>query len=211
LNFRRAPPSGTKETVMKSWKIVMLMLGVLLIGASSVQAVVTNTSTPNVALLPDNGCVDDAAGNGVGGISDVIAFVEAGTISDVDVAVQFTHTWRSDIQAALSYTGGGGTVQIINNWDTSGDNLNAVLDSDAATLCSDAANCGTGTNCGAAPGPTCQPNATLDGFDGLSSPGTWTLAVCDRAAADLGNLVQWSVTLDGDGGLPVELLGFSVN
>lgn len=196
---------------MKKLHFVFALLGVGLLGASAALAVVTNTSTPNAPVAPDNGCVDDTAGNGAGGITDNIAFVEAGTISDVDVAVQFTQTWRSDIQAALSYTGGGGTVQIINNWDTSGDNLNAVLDSDAAVLCSDAANCGTTTNCVTAPGPTCQPNATLNAFDGLASPGTWTLAVCDRATQDTGNLVQWSVTLDGTGGLPVELQGFSVN
>jgi len=196
---------------MKSPKVAVLMLGIALLLVPAAQAVVTNTSTPNAAVLPDNGCVDDTNGTGLGGITDVIAFTETGTISDVDVAVQFTQTWRSDIQAALTYTGGGGTVVLVNNFDTSGDNLNAVLDSDAATLCSDAANCGTGTNCVTAPGPTCQPNQSLNAFDTLASPGTWTISVCDRAAADFGNLVQWSVTLDGSGQLPVDLQGFSVN
>lgn len=66
-------------------------------------------------------------------------------------------------------------------------------------------------NCVTAPGPTCAPDVSLNAYDGLTSPGTWTLAVCDRATGDTGNLVAWEVTVDGDGGLPVDLQGFSVN
>jgi subtilisin-like proprotein convertase family protein len=171
---------------------------------------VTNTSTPNAALLPDNGCLDDTnTGTGGGGITDAIAFTETGTISDVDVRVEFTHTWRSDIQAVVTYSGGGGTVRLANNHDGSGDNYFATFDSEAAALCSDAANCGTAGNCTAAPGPSCQPDQSLTAFNSLSAPGTFTLAVCDRAAGDLGTLVAWEVALTGDP-LPVELMGFSV-
>ena len=196
---------------MKIRLVVLAVLGIALLASPVAQAAVTQGSAPNAPVAPDNGCTDDTSGNGAGGISDIIAFVEAGTISDVNVRVEFTQTWRSDIQAALSYSGGGGTIQVINNWDTSGDNLFATLDSDAANPCSAAADCGTGTNCVTAPGPTCAPDVSLNAYDGLTSPGTWTLAVCDRAAGDTGNLVAWEVTVDGDGGLPVDLQGFSVN
>lgn len=180
--------------------------------ALPVTAVVTQTSSPNAPLLPDNGCVDDGAGTGLGGITDAIVFTETGTISDVNVSVEITHTWRADLQASVSYSEGGGTVMLMNNHDTSGDNYFATFDSDAALACSDATMCGltTGSPCETAPGPVCQPNASLDAFDGFSAPGTFTLTMCDRAAADTGTLVAWSVTLDGDGDLPVELSGFSI-
>lgn len=172
--------------------------------------VVGSSTVNNVPLLPDNGCaLDDNTGVGAGGITNDIAFTATGTIDDVNVRIEMTHTWRSDIQAALTYTGGGGTVRLANNVDGSGDNFFATFDSEAGLPCTDVANCGTTGNCGAAPGPVCQPLESLTAFDTLSAPGTFTLAVCDRATGDLGELVAWEITLEG-AGLPVELMGFSV-
>ncbi len=172
---------------------------------------VPNTSSPSLAILPDNGCTDDSnAGTGLGGGTNPIAFTETTAgITDANVAVQVTTPWRSDLQMYLTYSGGGGAL-LANNHDTSGDNYFATFDSDAATLCSAAAHCGTGTNCVVAPGPTCQPDTTLTVFNTLVAPGTFTLAICDRVAADLATLVQWSVTLTGPG-LPVELISFTVD
>lgn len=176
--------------------------------ASAGSTVVTNTDVANLAINPDNGCVDDATGTGLGGISRTIAFAETGTINDINVALEMTHTWRSDIQVGLSYSEGGGTVALANNWDGSGDNLFAQLDSESANgLCSLPANCGTNgiTGCSAAPGPNCQPDQPLTAFNGLATPGTFTLTVCDRAAADFGTLDSWSVTagIDTDNGVPL--------
>ncbi len=197
---------------MKIRLVLFAVLGIALMASPVAQAAVTHSSAPNAPVSPDNGCLDDTAGTGLGGITDVIAFVEAGTISDVNVRVEFTQTWRGDIQTALTYTGGGGAVVLANNHGGSADNYYATFDSDAAFLCSDATSgCGAAANCAAAPGPTCQPNQTLNAYDGLTSPGTWTLTTCDRATGDTGNLVAWEVTVDGDGGLPVDLQGFSVN
>lgn len=190
-------------------RFLQLALALLIASPAMAGDVVSMISSPNAAIAPDNGCLDDTNGTGGGGITDAISFTAAGTIDDVNVRIEVTHTWRSDVQAALTYTGGGGTVRLANNVDSSGDNFFATFDSEGAALCSDAANCGTTTNCVTAPGPVCQPLEALTAFDGLTSPGTWTLAVCDRAAADNGTLVAWEVTLEG-AGLPVELMGFSV-
>lgn len=197
-----------------------LRIGLILLAAVSLVGVnveagttITRTTTNlNQPVAPDNGCANDTTGNGAGGITNTIVVTEAGLLSDVNVVVEMTQTWRSDIQAALSYTGGGGTVQIINNHDGNNNNYFATLDSDSANgLCSAAANCGTAepdVDCTVAPGPTCQPDASIAGFSGLNSPGTWTLAVCDRAAQDTGSLSSWSVVLTGDP-LPVELQSFT--
>ncbi|NJL29691.1 MAG: hypothetical protein HC897_18270 [Thermoanaerobaculia bacterium] len=189
-----------------------LVLVLLLCIVGPVSASV-GTSSPNAPVLPDNGCLDDTNGTGGGGITDMITFNQTGNITDVNIRVEMTQTWRADIQAAVTYTGGGGTVVLANNHDTSGDNYNATFDSEAALPCSDATLCGltTGSPCETAPGPICRPNQSLTSFNGLTCPGTFTLAVCDRAAGDLGNLVLWEVTVTGDGGhVPVELQTFSI-
>ncbi len=183
----------------KSTTVALLAAGLGAAGlVSAGTTTVTNTDAAATPVLPDNGCTDDTNGTGLGGISRTIAFTEVGTITDIDVTLELTQTWRSDIQVGLSYTGGGGTVRLVNNVDGSGDNLNALVDSDAALLCSDVTNCGTAANCVTPPGPTCQPIDVLTAFNGLATPGTFTLTVCDRAAADLGNLTSWSVTADLD-------------
>lgn len=195
---------------MKKKVLVLFVAG--LFAAFSAQAQITNTDNANVPMDPDNGCLDDTNGTGQGGVTRTIAFTQTGTIDDVNVSIDITHTWRSDVQAGLSYSVGGGTILLANNQDTSGDNYIATFDSQAALPCSDATQCGltAGSPCATAPGAICQPTGSLDAYNGLASPGTWTLTLCDRAAADTGTLNSWAVTLDGMG-LPVELTGFSID
>lgn len=160
----------------------------------------------NVPILPDNGCLDDGAGTGGGGITNQITIPagDVGSIVDVDVQVQMTHTWRSDIQMALS--DGTNTVIMANNHDGSGDNYFATFDSQGADLCSAAANCGTAGNCTAAPGPICQPNQSFDAFNGAEAAGrTFTLSVCDRAGGDLGTLLNWTLLVDREIGAEADL------
>lgn len=191
-------------------RIVTLALALLVVFAAvPAFAAVTRSASPNAPIAPDDGCTDDTNGSGLGGITSTIDYsdLSAGIISDVNIAVQFTQTWRSDIQAALLL--GADTVILLNNVDTSGDNLNAQIDDEGVGLCSSATHCGTATNCVTAPGPVCQPNQPLTAFDG-DNAGLFTLRVCDRAAQDTGNLVAWSLTVDGTPPLPVELTGFQV-
>lgn len=194
-----------------SLALVLLLCAVVPVQA----ATVTNTSSPNLAILPDNGCVDDTnTGTGLGGVTDTIAFTEAGNISDVNVHVEITHTWRSDLQMILTYTGGGGNVRLANAHgnSTNSDNYFATFDSEAGIACGDASQCNStavgGGPCQTAPGPTCQPDVSLTAFNALACPGTFTLAICDRVAADLGTLTTWSVSVTGDH--PVELQTFSI-
>jgi len=159
----------------------------------------------NVAILPDNGCVDDAngTGTGLGGISNNITIPgsDSGPIQDVNVQVQINHTWRGDLQMAL--TDGTTTVRLANGHDGSGDNYYATFDSAAATACSNASLCGlsTGSPCQTAPGPTCSPDQSLDGFNGAESANRqFTLRICDRASGDVGTLLNWNlqVTRESD-------------
>jgi hypothetical protein len=186
-------------------KRTLIITCALLLGAGLASAQITNTSTPALAI-PDNQCVTPAY------VTDDIVFTETGTITDVNVRVAFTHTWRGDLEFFVDYSVGGGPVNLAVGHDGSADNYYATFDDAAAVACSDATMCGaSGTACaGPAPGVTCQPDAALSAYNTLASPGTWTISVCDSAGGDTGTLVEWAVTLDGPG-LPVELMSFQVN
>lgn len=188
-------------------KKILVIAFALALSAGFASAQITNTSTPGLPFT-DNTCIGL---DGSGGITDTIAFTETGTITDVNVRVAMTHTWRSDLQFHVEYTLGGGIVILAADHDSSDDNYYATFDNEAVTLCSDATMCGTGGGvCDTAPGPTCSPDGDLSSFYTLGSPGTWTLAACDDAGGDTGTFDEWAVTLDGPG-LPVELMSFQVD
>ncbi len=166
-------------------------------------------STPNAPILPDNGCLDDATGTGQGGIADVIVVPGSQVFLDVEVELAITHSWRSDLQVAVDYSGSGtGPIRLVNNHDGSGDNYYARLGSQATVACSSPSACGTASNC-SLPGTAswCSPDESLAAIIAPGS-GVWTLSVCDRAAGDTGTLVEWRLDfplLD-----PVELTSFTV-
>ena len=152
--------------------------------------------------IPDNGCVDDLGGTGLGGVTSFLNIPFTGVISDVNVAVEVTHAFRSDLQAALAYESFGvgtiGPVLLFRSHDAGEDNYYAVFDQQAGLFCSDAMLCGGGSSCGSAPGPSCKPDGAVMGFfNGAITPGRFVLTLCDDAAVDLGTLVRWSVTVSG--------------
>lgn len=103
------------------------------------------------------------------------------TVSDVDIGVLASHTWRGDMQMTLQ-SPAGTRVQIVNG-DTaniSGDNFNVRLnDSGTQTVNTD----GNTVNHSTAAAPPYQnnfaPNAALSAFNGQNSAGTWRLEICD--------------------------------
>lgn len=192
---------------------IVALAAAALLGSTCAQAQVTYTITPGTQLLPDNGCtVDGVGGNGAGGVTNTISVTDSGTITDVNFRVGITHTWRGDIQMAITYTPMAGAesarVIVINAHgnDPNSDNYFATLDQDTANgLCSVGANCGTGNAvCAAAPGPTCQPDNTIDGaaFVGATAPGVFTFYTCDRASQDVGTIDSLSAIVSGVGGAP---------
>lgn len=188
-------------------KKTLIITCAIILGAGMASAQITHSSSPAIAI-DDNSCATPAYN------SDTINFPEAGTISDANISVAFTHTWRGDLQFYVDYSVGGGPVDLVapTGHDGSGDNYHATFDSDAAVPCSDGTLCGLGTAspCETAPGPVCAPDGSLSSFNTLSSPGDWTIYVCDDAGGDTGTLDSWSVTLDG-AGLPVELMSFQID
>ncbi len=101
-------------------------------------------------------------------------------VSDVDIGVLATHTWRGDIRLTLQ-SPAGTRVQIVNgdSTNTSGDNFNVRLNDEGTQL----VNTDSATGNHSTTAPPYQnnfiPNAALSAFDGENSAGTWRLEICD--------------------------------
>ena len=105
-------------------------------------------------------------------------------VSDVNIGVQLTHTYRGDLRATLT-SPSGTVVNLITNVGTSADNLNVLFDDSAPTNISTHTTNDTTT---AAPPyqRTFQPEGSLAGFNGQGSAGTWQLSICDSLSGDSG-------------------------
>ena len=103
------------------------------------------------------------------------------TVSDVDIGVFATHSWRGDMRITLQ-SPTGTRVQLVNG-DTnniSGDNFNVLLnDGGTQTVNTDG---NTAAHSTTAPTPYQHnfiPNNLLAAFQGQTSLGTWRLEICD--------------------------------
>lgn len=112
------------------------------------------------------------------------------TLSDVNLGILLSHTYRSDLRITLT-SPAGTTVAIMTNVGGSGDNLNDLFDDGAATNIS--AHNGTSTDSATGAPPyshSARPTVALSAFTGQNSAGTWTLTICDSAGADTGTFTR---------------------
>ncbi len=114
-------------------------------------------------------------------------------VTDVNIGVQFTHTYRGDVRATL-VSPSGTVVNLITNVGTSADNLNVLFDDSAAASITTHT---TNDNTSAAPPyqRTFRPEGSLASFNGQGSAGTWQLTVCDSLNSDSGNFTRTDLTL----------------
>ncbi|MBI1190559.1 MAG: hypothetical protein GC200_07790 [Tepidisphaera sp.] len=121
-------------------------------------------------------------------------------ITNVNVIVQITHTWDSDIDMVLQ--GPNGYIALATDNGGSGDNMFTTRFTDGAT---------TGIGAGTAPfdgnfkpigttatysGPETFSGtqySAMSGFSGSDSNGAWTLYIYDDAGGDVGTLQYWSM------------------
>ena len=106
-------------------------------------------------------------------------------ISDVNLAVNLTHTWISDIQVVLEGPMLPTTQStIFNRSCTNNDNINATFDDQ-----------GTSLVCASTITGTVVPASSLSVFNGLNPNGNWLVGVRDLAADDTGNVVSYTLTI----------------
>ncbi len=175
--------------------LAVLALVVVVFGAAQLYAAVTESSTDVPKAIPDNSST-----------TSTLNFSVSGTITDANLTFDITHAWDSDVVVSLASP--SIAIQLlVQNCGGSADNFtNTTIDEDAAAM--------TCAGITGAPftGSFQSPAAgTMDAFDGSTSGGVWTLTAADDSAIITGTLNSWSLTLDGNPPLPVELMSFEIN
>jgi subtilisin-like proprotein convertase family protein len=150
-------------------------------GSFNVGAVVVGSGAINLGI-PDNNVTGVSSTLNVAGV--------AGTVTDVNVTVNITHTFVGDL--ILTLTGPNNQViTLINRRGGGGDNFTATtLDDQAATSVTTGVAPFTGSF---------RPEQALSTFNGINPNGAWRLNVSDRAGADVGSLMNWSIQVTGVG------------
>jgi len=112
-------------------------------------------------IVPTNGSIPD---NQPSGIQSQAELNLAGSITEVSVMVEITHTWRGDLEVSLSHS--GHTIQLHERKGGSQQNLFETFTTD---------------------------NSALSSLLGEEASGVWTLHVADHASHDTGKLARWSL------------------
>lgn len=106
-------------------------------------------------------------------------------ISDVNLAVNLTHTYVSDLQIILQGPMVTTTQSTIFSQScTTNDNINATFDDQ-----------GAGIVCAPTITGNVIPTTPLNVFNGLNPNGDWLVGIRDVGAADLGNVVSYTLTV----------------
>jgi subtilisin-like proprotein convertase family protein len=115
-----------------------------------------------------------------------IVISQAGTITDINVKLNITHSWDADLDVFL-IAPDGTRVELFTDVGSSGENFaNTILDDEAAT----AITSGTAPFAG-----SYRPEGSLAVLDGKSITGTWTLEVIDDMSGITGTLNSWSLII----------------
>ena len=144
--------------------------------------------------IPDEGMVSSSVLIGTGGR----------LVTDVDVYLQIQHPYVSDVRAEL-VSPAGTRVRLFQHVGGDGDDFDLlVLDDEAITSV---------TTITAADTPVrgiYRPEQSLSTFDGQWADGEWTLEVFDDARADVGTLVQWTLSVTTPGPAEPGLAGVPI-
>ncbi|HNA34504.1 MAG TPA: proprotein convertase P-domain-containing protein, partial [Flavobacteriales bacterium] len=104
------------------------------------------------------------------------------TLTDLNVYVNITHTYTSDLRLTLQSPSGTSVALINTGVCGSNDNMTVEFDQQAAST--------IGTVCPMT-GIFAIPSASLASFNGQAIQGTWTLSVQDVAGGDEGTINSW--------------------
>lgn len=119
-------------------------------------------------------------------ISSTLTISDSFNITDLNVTINLTHTWDSDLDIFLVAPDGITQVELTTDNGGSGDNYtNTTFDDEAATAITAGAAPFTGSY---------RPEGLLSTFDGMNAAGTWTLRIDDDVSGDTGALLAWSLS-----------------
>ena len=128
----------------------------------------------------------------------------AGTILDLDVDLNITHTWTGDLIITLAK---GATTSTLmdrpgftgTGFGCSGDNPNIIADDEGTDGSIEGSCVPSVPQAYPVANGRYTPNSPLTVFDGMPIAGTYTLTISDNAAGDTGSLDSWALmaTLGG--------------
>lgn len=120
----------------------------------------------------------------VGIATSILVITESATIVDLDILINITHTYDSDMAISL-LSPQGTTVMLCENRGPGGDNFtNTVFDDEAEQNIAQGTPPFTGSF---------HPEGNLSDFDAENIEGTWTLTVNDDVFGDEGTLDGWEI------------------
>lgn len=139
------------------------------------QAQTTYNSTDIPKTIPSTGSTNHT-------ITSTLTVSGSGmTIGDLNVGLNITHSYISDLEITLSK--GTTSVILFNNSCGSNVNINMIADDEGASLV-----------CPPSGGNSYLPDGSLSDFDNIALDGTWTLTIVDSwPSEDGGSLNSWSL------------------
>ncbi len=144
------------------------------------------------------------------GLTDTQVLADPSVVTDVNVEVNITHTWNSDLTITLQYDDGSGgapeqeAILSANNGGSGDNYINTVFDDAAATAIA---------GLGAASAPftgSFQPEQSLAVFNGETIAGSWSLFITDGAGGDVGTLDSWTLSFNAGPAVSTDCNGNSV-
>jgi cysteine-rich repeat protein len=155
------------------------------------------TPSPSVAI-PD--------GN-VAGVTTTFTVPDSGTIQDLNLGLNISHTWNGDLIVRLTH--GATTVTVIDRpgvpasqFGSNDNGYNIVLDDEGTGAAIEGIELSGSSSTVISP-PSYTPNNPLSAFDGMDKAGLWTLFVSDSVTPDSGSIVSWTLHISNQGE-PVE-------
>ncbi|MCA9685653.1 MAG: DUF4397 domain-containing protein [Myxococcales bacterium] len=130
------------------------------------------------------------------GISQDIVIADVGTIADVNVVLQVSHSWLDDLDFELTASGTtvilADTLLDANDQVCGGDDMAAILDDEAGAALANACV----QNAVPAISGSLTPQESLTAFDGMEKATTWTLSVADTSNKDTGQVEVWCLQIE---------------
>jgi subtilisin-like proprotein convertase family protein len=141
----------------------------------------------NSPLFPSLAIPDGSGGNCVVPVSQAVNVLSSAQVGMMNVSLNITHPWISDLTVVLSHDGVSATI-MSPAAPTSGANLSGLYTFEDWAPASFAQTAATYANSATVPPGSYRPLTPLSVFQGLDQVGPWFLTVCDSAGQDVGHL-----------------------
>lgn len=183
--------AGAAHQVSRCMRRIGYALTLAALAVLSVVLAPAASATTNQYTNTTSGAINDLTCGSSGTLSRTFTVGTSYAVSDVNVGILLSHSYRNDLQIRLVSPAGTARTLMINTGG-SGDNLNDLFDDEAsAAITSHSATVADALT--PAPPPyshSFQPAQALSGFDGENALGTWTLTICDSAFGDVGTFTR---------------------